>query len=107
MGGGVGTRRADARSLAGFWGPGCCGRQWLMVVPPGVEVIHHQLHHEVLRPVFLVVSLQQKATAPGTEDGHFTVERLLKAKCFVEAFRQIKVFRRKKRTNECRADSIE
>ncbi|MEN9508165.1 MAG: hypothetical protein RLZZ621_728 [Gemmatimonadota bacterium] len=57
----------------------------LEVCPPCIEVIHHQLHHAVLRPLLIGVGLQDESTVAGGEDRNLTVQELLEAQRFIEA----------------------
>jgi hypothetical protein len=50
------------------------------VCPPRVEVVHHELHHEVLGPFLLIVTLQNEATGSGIEDRDVAVENLLEGR---------------------------
>src|SRR4029077_5141772 len=74
----------------------------LDVLPPCVKVIDHELHHEVLRPFLLVVTLQDEPTGASSKDGDVAVEYLFEAKCFVETPRQIEILSRNEWTDQFR-----
>src|SRR5579862_8004723 len=65
--------------------------QCLDVGPPRVEVVHHQLHHEIPRPVLLVMALQDESAGARTEDGHFAVEKLFESERLVKALGQVEI----------------
>lgn len=54
------------------------------VLPPCVEVIDHQLHHEVLGPGLFEVVLEDEAGGPDPEDGDLAIEQGGKAEGLVE-----------------------
>src|ERR1700735_2618114 len=59
--------------------------------PPRIEVVNHELHHEVLG---LVEAGQNEAAGANPEDDDIAIENFFKAQLDVEAFRQIEVRRR-------------
>lgn len=64
--------------------------------PPGVQIVHDQLHHEVVRPVLLEVVLKDESSRPDLKDGHFSVEHLGETKCFIEPLGGLEVLGRQK-----------
>lgn len=59
--------------------------------PPRVEVVDHELHHEIFSPLLLEMFLEEEATSPNSEDGHFTIQLFHKPQGFVKALGQIEV----------------
>src|SRR3546814_11741796 len=76
--------------------------QRLYLGPPRIKVINHELHHEILGPLLLVVRLQEKLSAPHTEDGHIGIKELLETQCLVEALRSLEIFCWKERSSKFR-----
>ena len=66
------------------------------MLPPSVKIVDHQLHHEILGPVFLIVPLQDVAAGACLKDGDVAVKDLVETKGFVEALGQIEILGRKK-----------
>ena len=56
------------------------------VRPPGVEIIDHELHHEVFSPFLLVVVLKDESAGTGLEDRHVSVEKFLEAQASRRSF---------------------
>lgn len=68
--------------------------------PPCIQVVHHQLHHEIACPIFLKMTLKQKASASRSEDGDLGIERFFEPQRLVESFGEFKVLCWQKRTSE-------
>src|SRR5215831_8476966 len=70
-----------------------CARQiqGIDMLPPSVRIVDHQLHHEILGPVFLIVPLQDEAAAACFKDGDVAVKDLVETKGFVEALGQVEI----------------
>ena len=62
------------------------------VRPPGVEVVDHELHHEIFSPVFLISALKYEAAGAGFEDRDIAVEEFFEAQGLVEFFGEIEIF---------------
>jgi hypothetical protein len=73
------------------------------VCPPRIEVVDHQLHHEVLGPFFLIVTLQDEPAGSGVENRDLAVENLLESERFVETFGEIEILRGYERTSQLRS----
>ena len=54
------------------------------VFPPCIEIVDHQLHHEVPGETLFKVVLKDKTARADSEDCHIAVQQLFKAKLFVE-----------------------
>jgi len=63
----------------------------LNMCPPSVEIIDHELHHKVLSPVLLIITLKYKTAGTGSEDRDVSVEKLFEAQRLIEALGEIKV----------------
>lgn len=88
-------RRRDAKSARQI--------QAFDVLPPSVEVIDHQLQHEVLGPVLLVIPLQDESPGSGAEDSYIIIEELLESEGFVKFSGQFEVPCRHEGTNKLRS----
>src|SRR5262245_32763151 len=75
--------------------------QRLDVSPPCIEVIDHQLHHEVLGPLLLEEPLQDETAGASIKDGDLPVENLLESQRLVKALRVFEVL-----CGEERADQL-
>ena len=71
--------------------------------PPSIQVVHHELHHEILGPVFLEVSLENEAASPDPEDRHFTIQLFHKTQGFVKALGEVEVLCRQERPSSLTA----
>src|SRR5690349_13049804 len=60
--------------------------------PPRIEIIHHQLHHEVPGPILLIMPLENECAQPNAEDGDVSVEKFRKAERLVECAAGLEVF---------------
>jgi hypothetical protein len=64
------------------------------VRPPSVQIIDHELHHEISRPLLLIIVLKDEAAGTYPEDRHIFVQKFFKAQRLVKALRKRIVFRR-------------
>ncbi len=74
------------------------------MLPPLVEIIDHELHHEVLGPLLPIIALQYESAGAGREYGYVTVQKFLKPESFVEAFGEIEIFRWKEGASQPNAE---
>lgn len=74
----------------------CRKREGRNMPPPGIQVVHHELHHEVFGPFLLVVILEDEAALSHSKDRHLTIQNLGEAQRFIEALGQGEILRRHK-----------
>lgn len=66
--------------------------------PPRIEIVHHQLHHAVLRELgMMLVGLQDEGCVPDTKDHDLPVEKRTKAQRLIETPTVREVFGGEKR----------
>jgi hypothetical protein len=75
----------------------------LDVSPPCVQVVDHELHHEILGPFLLIGSLQDKPARARSKDGNVRIENLVKADRFVEPFGEFEILRGQERAGQLAA----
>src|SRR5688572_2423426 len=73
------------------------------MLPPCVEIVDHELHHEISRPVFLIVALQDETARTCVEYGNLAIKDLVESERFIEALRLLEILCRNERTGELRS----
>src|SRR5580693_7645559 len=63
----------------------------LNVRPPGVEIIHHELHHEVLSQFFLIIALKDETAGAGPENCYISIQKFFETQRLIETLRKRKV----------------
>src|SRR5580692_7640355 len=63
----------------------------LNVRPPGVEIIHHELHHEVLSQFLLIIALKDETAGAGPENCYISIQKFFETQRLIETLRKRKV----------------
>jgi hypothetical protein len=59
--------------------------------PPSVEIIDHELHHEVFSPLLLILALKYETTRTGPEDRDISVKKFFEAQRLIEVPGKIEI----------------
>ncbi len=57
------------------------------MLPPGVKIVDHELHHEVFSPLLLIMALQYEAAGARLENRNIFVEKGFEAQRAIELLR--------------------